>query len=179
MGKDFNSDRDDGMTKDNNLQKAIDIIDQELTGSITSAGTIAFRGYFGENVAMSLREEGILPEGESSTEVEYGVQLLNGEYVTYGDQEWVSSGQVLEDVPTAENVVQRTITTYTGEWKACTQPYHNRKNLMAIRDVALKLWEWDYPMSMPLAEGDYDKLYPYMGRAKMLYNAGLIKEETQ
>ena len=49
--------------------------------------------------------------------VQYAVKDRSGEYITYGDQHWVASGQALADAHPDGTIVRRTVTVTYGEWE--------------------------------------------------------------
>lgn len=62
-----------------------------------------------------------LVEGEPGPEprsaVQYAVLSPGGGYVLFGDQEWVRSGQALEELPPGNKVAWRTVTITYGPWQ--------------------------------------------------------------
>jgi hypothetical protein len=67
-----------------NVEKAAEIINDQLAGDTTAKGTIAFRQFFGKNVAQALADAGLIPGDDAETYEEYA-----GEY--YGPPTYIGS----------------------------------------------------------------------------------------
>jgi hypothetical protein len=55
-----------------NVEKAAEIINDQLAGDTTAKGTIAFRQFFGKNVAQALADAGLIPGDDAEAVAQSG-----------------------------------------------------------------------------------------------------------